>query len=329
MPNIFQMKKLISIIIFVVTLYILPVFYNVSAVVPIGNYLILNGGYVKTTSSSNLSPSAITIEAWINPSATSGQRPIVSIGEPNNAKLHYEMGINGGSLMLDYLYGVGSRRVITSGFIPVNTWSHVAVTISSAFTRLYINGNQVFQTSGTGEANLLAIGPSIVLGADYTAGSGNIFIFPGRFAQQTGSDSNFLGKLDELRISTGIRDIAGLWQSGAYQNALTTDNNTFLLYHLDSNRGETTAIDSSGNSLNGNLAGVDNLIHYFGVLPTPTPFQSPIFRWVLPTLPHLRDIKLPPSNPNPTTSSFPGEPTPTGAGDSIFSIRENRPVMPR
>lgn len=323
------MKKIISILLFIIILYITPVLYNVSAVVPIGNYLILNGGYVKTTTSSNFSPAAITIEAWINPSATSAQRPIVSIGDPNNAKLHYKLGLNGGSLMLDYLYGIGSRRVITSGFIPVNTWSHVAVTISSSGTRLFINGNQVFATEGA--SGLLSIGSSIVVGSEYTAGSGNIFIFPGGFGQQAANDSNFTGNIDELRISTTNRDIAGLWQSGAYQNGLPADINTYLLYHLDSNRGETTAIDSSGNSVNGNLTGGDNLIHYFGVLPTPTHFQAPniINRWVLPTLPSIRNIQFPISNPTPTSTSNPRIPTPTSSGNPIYNPRENRPVFER
>ncbi len=294
------------ILIFLISL--IPTEYIAKATVPIGNYLELIGGYLQASTTTTVSPAAFTFEAWINPDNVSGIQNIVSIGDKETSSLHYEVSINGGSLSLNYRYQPFSQKVITAGNLEKGIWSHIAVTISSSSTKLYINGTEIF--SHLGASNLLPIGKNIVVGASYLEPklSGNLF----------------KGKIDEVRISDVARDIASLWAANAYQTLLPADSNTILLWHLDESRGQVVAGDSSGNNITAFLIGGDKKIHFFGVLPTPTSFLLPTLRWdrlVLPT------ISFPNRGANPTpTSIFPSvvlSPTP------LYLPHLTRPVYPR
>jgi hypothetical protein len=104
-----------------------------------------------------------------------------------------------------------------------------------------------------------------------------------------------------------------LWNTGVYYSQLTTDNQTVLLWHLDEARGIETASDSSGNNRSGTLEGGDSQIHFYGILPTPTPwsYSLPSINWQRPVLPTLSIpqtiINNPINNPAPTlnqSSSF-------------------------
>lgn len=258
------------------------------AVAPYGNYLDLSGGYVQATSPFTNSPSAFTFEAWIKPNSTSGLQNILTIG---NGNPHYGVGINGGSLSLTFHSSPNSQTIITAGHLGANTWQHIGVSISSQSAKLFVNGVQAISISGV--ASLFPIGDTITLG------------------------NGFKGAIDEVRISDNSRNIATLWQNGAYNAPLVSDSDTLLLWHLDGVRGATIAIDSSGNDISGDFIGNDSQIHYFGILPSPTPFALPTihFRLVLPTI-SFPSLFFPPS-PTPTFSP-PQSSTPTPTPFSFF-----------
>lgn len=281
---------------------------TIYAAAPIGNYLVLNGGYIKTSSSLDYSPESITFETWIKPDSVSGRQIILSIGEKDSHKLHYEMGINGGSVALAFRYATNSFTSITSGNLVAGIWSHVAIVISPINTRFFINGKEIFNAA-ISSTPFLSFGSDIVLGDT--------------FQQSWEVSGPFKGLIDEVRISNSARDVVNLWNSGAYNTPLSADISTVLLWHLDENRGETTAHDISSNHLDGTLVGADSLIHFFGVLPSPTPMptQTPFWlapiRWTRPVLPTL---SFPfPTNPSPTNTQPPvdNNPTPT-----ISSLRD-------
>lgn len=306
------MKKAIFILLLFFIFLLSSNHYIINAQVPIRNYLELLGGYLKTTTGLAISPTAFTLEVWVKPDSVAGIQHIVSIGDKDSESLHYEVGINGGSLSLNYRYGKGSQKVITAGNLIPDVWSHIAVSLSSSSTRLFINGSAIFSTSGASQ--LLPIGDSIVVG--------------GSFLESFWGEGIFKGEIDELRISSASYDIANLWANGAYQSALTVDNNTIALWHLDETRGESKAGDSSGNGFHADLIGGDSKIHFFGILPTPTPFALPTLSWERPILPTLSFPNIR-GRPTVTPTSSPANPTVFPSPTTGRFPRSSRPVYPR
>ncbi len=276
------MKKLILLPIIIAFVFLLVAKFPTYAVAPVGNYLVLIGGYVKTTNSDGSIPSTFSFKASINPNSVSGKQIILSIGDKNSSKLYYEVGINGGSLSLDYNYN-GSHTSMTAGNLTAGTWQDIDIEISSTQTKLFIDGTAVFAPLLIN--NLGPISPDIVLGDSY---------------KESFFDSKpYKGLIDEVSVSHG---------------------SALLLWHLDETRGATVANDSSGNNLNGTLIGGDNAIHFFGVLPTPTPIQFglPPINWTRPVLPTLSFPFPTISNPFPTSTQPPPENNPT---PTISSVR--------
>lgn len=311
------MKRVIFLLIFITLLVVQLNWLNqiTYAEAPIGNYIQLLGGYIRTTSSDGASLPVFSFEAWIKPDSVSGVQKIVSIGDKDTNSLHYEVGINGGSLSLRFNFGVASLKLITAGNIVADTWNHIAVSITSAYTKLFINGKEVISTSGAD--NLLPIGKNIVVGRSYL--------------EQGFDGSAYKGDIDELRISTVSRDVASLWSAGVYDSPLFADQGTFLLWHFDEVRGQTEAQDSASYNYHGLLVGGDKQIHFFGLPPTPTPFALPTIYWQRPVLPTLSlpdRFRTTPRvvTPTPTEEGNDISPTPT---DIRQGIHFDRPVYSR
>jgi len=222
------------------------------AAAPIGNYLVLNGGYVKATNPSISIPSSFIFKASIYPTTLGGKQIILSIGDKSLSKRYYEIGINGGLIFVDYGYNGFNSQIKSSG-LAAGSWQDINVEVSSSQTKLYIDG--VLVTGPFITNNLGPIGPNIVLGNNY---------------KESVSDSKpFKGLMDEVNISNGSIPI--------------------LQWHLDEARGAVVADDSTPNNFDGTLVGGDILIHFYGVLPTPTPMQSglPPISWSRPVFPNL------------------------------------------
>lgn len=235
-------------------------------------YLELDGGYVKTVSNQLKPPAGFTIEAWINPKSVSGIQNIISIGD-SQGNPHYGIAINGGSLSFVIRYDNGSIKLLSGGQIPAGDWTHIAASIDASTMEIFIRGQKVNSMSGVG--NLPAIGETIILGDS--------------FLESPFSSNKFIGSIDDVRISFVKRDIAALWNTPSYYALIASDPNTLLFWHLNETRGETIAKDASSNKLDGTLIGSDSQIHFYGVLPTPTPwsFTLPTIRWTRPVLPTL------------------------------------------
>lgn len=276
----------------------------------ISNYLELNGGYVKAVNPNAFPPPAFTFEAWVKPNSVSGIWKILSIGNAAGDGLHYEVSINGGSLSLTYRHGVGGEVSITSGQVAGGAWNHIAVTIDGSKTKLFINGVKVIDPAIT-ISTLKSIGPDIVLGGSYS--------------EPIGNSAGFTGAIDEFRLSKTVRDVVALWSSGAYEGDLTGDSDTVLMWQMDEDRGETIVDDSTPNGIDGLMIGGDSKIHFFGVLPTPTPnsLPFPTLRWTRPVLPtysfSFPSKPIPTSLPQPTAS----QPIPT---QSLFPSRHLQPA---
>ena len=122
---------------------------------------------------------ALTLEAWVYPTSAGGWRTVLLKETPNG--LAYVLYHGVGAPPSGYLTIGGTEfGVVGPSALPLNTWTHVAVTYDGATIRLYVNAVQVSSVAATGAviatANPLSIGGNSVWG------------------------EWFAGRLDEIRI---------------------------------------------------------------------------------------------------------------------------------
>jgi hypothetical protein len=128
--------------------------------------------------------SAMTIEAWVNPSLLTNWRTILMKEAPSG--LSYSLYGSNGTRPATFLR-VGGADVGRAGTaaLPLNTWSHVAATYDSTTLKLYVNG--VLVSSGAIAGNL---------------------ILPSNNPLRIGGNSTwgeyFAGMIDEVRIYSRV-----------------------------------------------------------------------------------------------------------------------------
>ena len=140
------------------------------------------GDWVTTPDANSLDLStAMTLEAWVNPSATGGWRTAVI--KEGTGGLSYGLYANSSTNRPSAHVHIGSSELDTRGTaqLPLNTWSHVAATYNGANLLLYVNGTLVATRPTTGA---LAVG------------SGPLRIGGNSFA----ADEFFAGLIDEVRV---------------------------------------------------------------------------------------------------------------------------------
>ena len=104
----------------------------------------------------------MTIEAWVNPSALSGWRTVALKAIP--AGLAYALYAHDGAPRPAGTVNTGGadQSAIGTAALPLNTWTHLAVTFGAGTLRLYVNGvqvgTQVVSGSLVTSANPLTIG---------------------------------------------------------------------------------------------------------------------------------------------------------------------------
>ena len=94
---------------------------------------------------------AMTLEAWVNPTAAGSVWRTVVMKEISG-DLAYSLYANEDvNVPAAYVrIGTASRRVGGTGQLPLNTWTHLAATYTSGSLRIYVNGSLVSTTTGTG-----------------------------------------------------------------------------------------------------------------------------------------------------------------------------------
>jgi hypothetical protein len=85
-----------------------------------------------------------TISAWVNPSANPAWARVFDFGTGTGNYMFMTLSAGGGPLLFADILPSGEGNVISgTGTLPVNTWSHVAVTLSGNTGTLYVNGQAV------------------------------------------------------------------------------------------------------------------------------------------------------------------------------------------
>jgi hypothetical protein len=199
-------------------------------------------------------PTDFTIEAWIYPTATTGETYIVAEDEDGNSAQQFRFGlVMGGQLFFLMSDGSGSTHglygsnysLLSSGPVPTNSWTHVAVTKDGADFALLIGGTEA--SYFTAEA---------AFSSDANVGL--------RVAGRVGSDGHsleggFQGTIDEVRFWSTPQSNASIMANMAHEipTSYAGFSELLIYYRFD---------DASGSMA------VDTSAHYTGTLVgTPLP----------------------------------------------------------
>ena len=171
--------------------------------------------------------SAITVEAWIEPISFTAQG---WAGYPNrvmimNKELVYEMALFNGILSG---YVVGAGNWVSGGpVLPLDRWSHVALSSDGATMRLFLNGTPVASQPLTNPGPMSTTTPLII------------------GWRSNAAEAPFSGLIDEVRISSSARYTAPFVAPLA---PFVSDAQTAGLWHFDEDPGATRFADVSGNA---------------------------------------------------------------------------------
>lgn len=119
----------------------------------------------------------------------------------------------------------GGSAVLSTNTFSYNTWYHIALVRNSSTVQLYVNGNAEGSTYSTSDTNDVGTNNQTTM-----------------YVGLLGSTFDFLGHIDELRISNSAR------YSGSFTpttTQFTTDENTMLLIHANGPDASTNIVDES------------------------------------------------------------------------------------
>jgi hypothetical protein len=194
----------------------------------LGNAVKLNGvaDYVSLPPGVVSTLNDFTISVWVNPAATSTWSRIFDFGTGPAVNMFLTVNAGGGPRFAITTGGGGAeQRLNRSGQLPLNTWTHLAVTLSGATGTLYVDGVPA------------ATNPSMTLRPSDLGATGNNWIGRSQY-----SDPFLNATVDEFQIYDRALDPTEVQRLAAGEQGA----GTVASYRLDEDGG-ADALDSSGN----------------------------------------------------------------------------------
>jgi hypothetical protein len=195
-------------------------------------------------SSSLTNQNKLTVEAWVNPTASVGLNNIIgNYNTIGNNNMQFLLRQNGTT---DYQFWIGSSAnnqysaCISAAAPTLGIWQHVAGVWDNGAMSIYVNG--VLSATASVPFNVLN-----AISAPVLIGNNNI-------------NENFEGGIDEIRIWRTARTACEI-QSYMNCEISTSAPNLLANYHFNqgiaggNNSTQQTLFDASGNGLNGSLVG--------------------------------------------------------------------------
>ena len=185
-----------------------------------------NSQYVTVPHSTSLNLGAnFTMEAWVNYSGINS-----TIVDKGNYDFLWQVGANGNANKMGFYYRGTSAWVYSTGTVPENTWTHVAITLQAGILTFYING--------------VASGTAAVPSAMQDTQPMNI----GRQQPTACACNHFNGTMDELRLWNYARTPS---QIQANMNSIPSNTYGIVAYYKFDELTGTTTADASGNNNTG------------------------------------------------------------------------------
>jgi hypothetical protein len=147
-----------------------------------GQALSFNGtsDWVTVNDATALDVTRTTLEAWVRPTTLSGWRTVM-MKETANALAYALYAHDNAPRPAAYINNGGADLdILGASALPLNTWTHLAMTYDGANMRLYVNGALVTTRAATG--NIVATGNPLRIGGNAAWGE------------------YFAGQIDEVRI---------------------------------------------------------------------------------------------------------------------------------
>ena len=177
--------------------------------------------------------SDFTVEFWLR----------VSILGIVTVPLFFGAHANGAGLLVTTYTGTlyvscGAANLSVNSAIAVNTWTHVALTRSGGTLKVFVNG---VLSASAAENTTFAGWDTYAIGAFLASGS---------------SESNFVGNIDELRVTNGVARYSSNFTPAttAFPDAIPVISDPFAAYvqsliHFDNIAAPTVYVDVKGNTV--------------------------------------------------------------------------------